>query len=115
MTMESILIISAIGVTWNTVLQTWWFFWSRKVYERKHLTDEQEIDISDRIREFYQEKEDFEYRQRGWRDFGSQNHLRHRGDDFFTHQEPKRGANGKYNPDEIAGSLDDFFGDNSDK
>jgi len=28
--------IICVGVIWNAILQTYWFFWSKSIHERKH-------------------------------------------------------------------------------
>jgi hypothetical protein len=33
-------LVVMVGVIWNALLQTYWFFWSRKIQERKHTMDD---------------------------------------------------------------------------
>jgi len=38
--MNTVELIVMFGVIWNALLQTYWFFWSRGIYKRKHKDDE---------------------------------------------------------------------------
>ena len=118
--MESLLIIayiSAIGVWGNLVLQSVWFYWSINVQKRKHYTDDQEISDTERIenmfkvnKETYEREIDKHKRELNWEEF-NQAEDSCMGRSKF---EPKRGSDGKYNPEDISGNLDAFFGENNE-
>ncbi len=157
--MESLLIISIIGVWGNLILQTGWFIWSYSVHRRKHFTDtasedSREIDFHDRIEEYLElrihNEQIIKDRDLLWKEFTPQapapsftpsfTHPDLYGDKMpfrtdwtcdtvfnttgdttgdttadtaitglRTQFEPKRGPDGKFRPEDIAGDLDSFF------
>jgi len=48
-------IIVMVGVVWNAILQTYWFIWSKIIHERKHLTDNSDLEIL----QFFKDRIDF--------------------------------------------------------
>ena len=89
-TVSIIEIVIMSGVLWNAFLQTYWFFWSKKIhdkseYGRKHFSDSEEIDL------------------------GIPNQVKRPVPSEVS--PPQR----KYNPDEIEGKLDVFFKNEKEK
>ena len=112
--MESLLIIayiSAIGVWGNLILQAVWFYWSYRINQRKHFPDSEgdieEIDLTDKVEQFYKEAYtlniDEHKREINWGEWYPKN------DEMTSNPKPERDSSGKYNPDEIDGTLDTFF------
>ena len=106
--------IIAVGVIGNFTLQLGWFIWSYRVHHRKHFTDapmdiisaSSEIDILDNLKE-YVDKEILKLEGKiNWRDFGAKTEPLPQG--------PSKLENGKYNPDEIVGTLDSMFNAEND-
>ena len=92
--METIIMI---GVIWNALLQTYWFFWSRSIHDRKHSSDE--IDLYDKIKEYCDDTIPLNTQNNvGWEDF-----VPLKTKDDILNNTPK------YNPDDIPGAFDDIF------
>lgn len=133
--MEGLLIIAFIsmcGVLGNFFLQTYWFYWSHKIQERKHFTDEAQE--TKRIVELFDEE--YLKRKKEWINFTPPSNSPEEAEPVASsyefppvyktikfddvdkttyqhqhqhqhrhHPEKKR----KYNPDDIDGALDNFF------
>lgn len=103
MSTEVVELIIMAGVWGNVILQANWFIWSYKEHHRKHyLDDAQEIDMFDKVNDFYnkKKKEEIEAHKAklNWKEF-----------DPEEKKEPERDQNGKYNHREIDGHFDSFF------
>ena len=102
-------IIIMIGVLWNAGLQTYWFFWSKKIEKRKHFTDGDEIDLHDRVEEYFQLRIHNERviadRDKMWEEFRATPNvaLDSEKNDFIRNQD------GKFDYNEIPGALDNLF------
>ncbi len=102
-------IVIMLGVLWNAFLQTYWFFWSKKIhdngeYGRKHFTDSEEIDAHDSLEQHAKQLRD----QRTWENFQEMAPM---APDQVKRPVPSEVSppQRKYNPDEIEGKLDLFF------
>ena len=100
-------IIIMMGVLGNFFLQTYWFFWSREIHERKHLTDEDFVSFSDfdkevteTERDYYKEQDKVKQKRiDDWSEFNNQE----------APSESKEPKEKKFNPDEVKGIFDDVF------
>jgi len=95
-------VIILIGVWGNLMLQSAWFFWSYKFPHRKHYTDDVEIDLIDKLDEYFETKLQNEKLKANWGEFHHE--------DIPKDLNPQRGENGKYNHEEVQGALDGLFG-----
>jgi hypothetical protein len=91
--METVIMV---GVIWNAMLQTYWFFWSREIHNRKHFSDE--IDLHDKIKKYCDDNIAEKDTQNIWKEFVP----------LKTKEEILNNAKA-YDPDEISGALDTLF------
>ena len=105
--------IVMVGVIWNALLQTYWLFWSKKIHERKHLTDEEEIEKYDQLKMHFENEFNKLKREVEWREFSttSKKDGRPKPSDFIVKPQPGDSWSHpkKYNPDDITGDFDSFF------
>ena len=92
-------IIIMIGVISNAVLQTYWFFWSRSIQQRKHKDDEFKNDIDEALKNLEEMQNKFNTKVNTWNEFNPSE----------SNETLTRNEHGKYNPDEIKGHFDGFF------
>ena len=82
-------IIIMVGVIWNALLQTYWFYWSRKVHNEKHYTDHEPVESEVIVK------------CKDIRDYIATPKSK---DEVFSGEK-------KYDPNKIQGAFDSFFED----
>ena len=83
----------------------------RKEIKKFHITNEKEIDIYDNLKKYFDQRVNKLEAKLEWGDFNP-SEAKIQWDDYKPRKtNAKRGEDGKYNPDEIPGVLDNLFGE----
>ena len=92
-------VIVMIGVIWNALLQTYWFFWSKSIHERKHKDDE--IESKENKEQSERPEQLLTNSLQGYQPIPKSK------DEVFSGER-------KYDPSTVKGQFDDFFNPKSE-